>query len=112
VQDISRARTHFLALTLRRATSSNPRLFYSLVEAEVLPWSALDTVYANRANFSDSSPVSPRKIFEKDEENRRRMGGSLGSVMVTSIELPAGDNRPPRDALGTVRAYFLVKHSP
>lgn len=109
LKDISRARTHFLAVTLRRTTSSNPRLFYSLVEAEVLPWSALETVYENRVNYGDSSQVSPRKMFKADEERRKRLHGALGSVMVVSIELPAGDNRPPRNALGEVGIKSLAQ---
>ena len=101
-KDITRARTHFLILTLRRTASSNPRTLFSLVDAEVLPWSVLEAAYANRANALDLSPASPKAMLAMDEEGRKR-DGALGSVMVVSVELPKGDNRPPRDALTEVR---------
>ena len=104
-KDISRARTHFLILTLRRTASSNPRALYSLVDAEVLPWSVLEAAYANRVNVSDLSPLSPKLMLEKDEEERKRDGG-LGSVMVISLELPKGDNRPPHNALTEVSSHI------
>lgn len=101
-RDITRAKTHFLALTLRRTESSDPRTLYSLVDAEVLQWSVLETAFANRANFSDLSPVSVKEMLENDEAERKREGG-LGSVLVMSMELPKGDNRPPHKALVEVR---------
>ncbi|KAF8055855.1 hypothetical protein FPV67DRAFT_720588 [Lyophyllum atratum] len=99
VRDISRAETHFLAVTVRRTASSNPRTYYSFADAEVLPWSALEAVYANRMSFADSSPAAPRAMFRRDAEQRKRNDGALGSVMVISIELPKGENMPPREAL-------------
>jgi hypothetical protein len=108
--DISRVKTHFLAITLRRTTSSTPRTMYSLVDADVIQWSVLDTLYANRADFLDrQSPVSPRALFETDEEIKRR-DGALGSVMVMTMELPKGDNRTPLDALNGVRIRFLISY--
>lgn len=100
-RDISRAQSHFLALTLRRTESSNPRTLYSLIEAEVIPWSVMDEVYANRGNFADSSPASPRAILDNDAQQRKREGGR-GSVMVLSLELPKGDNSPPIEAFKQV----------
>lgn len=110
IKDISKAQTHFLAVTLHRTTSSNPRILYSLVDAEVLPLSALEGAYANRAHFTDSSPVSPRSMLAMDEQQRRARDGALGSVMVLSIELPKGDNRPPHKALSEVR-WILTRIS-
>jgi hypothetical protein len=101
-RDITRAQTHFLALTLRRTESSNPRTLYSLVDAEVLQWSILEAIYSNRGNYSDLSPVSPRDMLANDEAKRKREG-ALGSVMVISMELPKGDNRLPQEALTNVR---------
>jgi len=60
----------------------------------------LDDVYSNRSDL-DMNPVSPRTVLDQDAE-RRKPEGALGSVMVMSIELPKGDNRPPRDALSEV----------
>jgi len=96
-QDITRAQTHILALTLRRTDSSNPRTYYDLVEVEVLPMTLLDSIYFHRGDLS-MNPVSPRMALEQDAE-RRKHDDSLGSVMVMSVELPKGDNRQPRDAL-------------
>lgn len=97
-EDITGDKTHFLALTLRRTESSIPRTHYSLLGAEVLPWSALEAVHANRGHFSDSRSVDPRTMFEQDAVGRKAVG-ALGSVMVVTIEMPKGQNRPPRDAL-------------
>ena len=58
--------------------------------------------------MSASTPVSPKATLEEDEAERKREG-ALGSVMVVSIELPKGDNRPPRDALTQVRADVIGK---
>jgi hypothetical protein len=76
------------------------------VDAEVLPLSVLEELYANRANAFDMTPMSPIMMLEKDEEGRKRDGG-LGSVMVMSIELPKGDKRPPRDAVKEVYRHAL-----
>jgi len=96
-QDITRAQTHILALTLRRTESSNPRTYYDLVEVEVVPMTVLDSIYSNRSDLNMNS-VSPRLMLKKDAE-RRKDDDCLGSVMVMSIELPKGENRPVRDAL-------------
>jgi hypothetical protein len=104
--DITRAKTHFLLVTLRRTTSTNPRAIYSLVDAAVLPFSLLEDLYSNRGTFEDSSPVSPKAMLAMDEE-RRKHDGALGSVMVMSIELPKGDNRSPRDALKEVHGFLF-----
>jgi len=102
-RDITRAQTHILALTLRRTDSSNPRTYYDLVEVEVVPMTLLDAIYSNRADLN-MNPVSPRTVLEQDAE-RRKPDGALGSIMVMSIELPKGDNRPLRDALGEVSLF-------
>ena len=99
IKDISKAQTHFLVVTLHRTMLSNPRILYSLLDAEVLPLWALEGTYANRAHFMDSSPVSPRSMLATDEQQRRAYDGALGSVMVLSIELPKRDSRPPHKAL-------------
>lgn len=75
---------------------------YSLIDAEALPFSVLESAYANRGQLSDLTPVSPKAMLAKDEEGRKR-DGALGSVLVVSIELPKGDNRSIRDALSQVR---------
>jgi hypothetical protein len=59
----------------------------------------LDSIYSNRGDLN-MNPVSPRLVLEQDAERRKH--DALGSVMVMSIELPKGDNRPLRDALSQV----------
>lgn len=108
VQDISRAQSHFLALTLVRTDSSNPRTMYTLGEAAALPFSELEVLYTNRANFADSSRMSPKMVLAQDAADRKRSGG-LGSVMVVSVELPNGDTKSPRDALKEVCRSLLQK---
>ncbi|KAI0062450.1 ALDH-like protein [Artomyces pyxidatus] len=105
-RNIDRAKTHFLAVTLRRTESSDPRTLYSLVDAEVIPLSFLEEAWSTRANMRDLIPMSPRAILENDADQRRRDGG-LGSVMVMSMELPKGDDRPPRDALTQINVHIL-----
>ncbi|KAF9466837.1 hypothetical protein BDZ94DRAFT_1212419 [Collybia nuda] len=107
-RDISRARSHFLALTLRRTESSNPRTLYSLVQAEVIPWPVMDEVYANRGYLVDSSSASPRDLLDSDAQRRKGDGhGSLGSVMVLSVELPKGDDRSPIEAFHQLSVHML-----
>jgi len=65
----------------------------------------LDSIYFHRGDLK-MNPVSPRMALEQDVE-RRKHDDSLGSVMVMSVELPTGDNRPPRDALIEVSAAML-----
>lgn len=105
-RDISRAQSHFLALTLHRTESSNPRTLYSLVQAQVIPWSIMGDMYANRGNLADSSPMSPRAILDNDAQQRKREGG-LGSVMILSLELPKGDNSPPIKAFKQLGGLVL-----
>ena len=104
-QDITRAQTHVLALTLRRTDSSNPRTYYDLVEVEVLPMTLLDSIYSNRGDLN-MNPVSPRLVLKQHSERRKHDGG-LGSVMVMSIELPKGEDRPLRDALSEVSVSIV-----
>ena len=66
----------------------------------------LDSIYSNRGDLN-MNPVSPRIMLEQDAE-RRKHDNTLGSVMVMSIELPKGDNRPPRDALSEVSAAMFT----
>lgn len=109
-KDITRAKTHFLLLTLRRSASSNPRALYSLIEASVLPLSVLEEAFSGHGHFEDSSPVSPKAMLAMDEERRKR-DGALGSVMVMSIELPPGDNRSPQSALKNVRSFLSQENT-
>ena len=69
----------------------------------------LDSIYSNRGDLN-MNPVSPRIVLAQDVE-RRKHDHNLGSVMVMSIELPKGDNRPPWDALSEVSAaMFKILH--
>jgi hypothetical protein len=67
----------------------------------------LDSIYSNRGDLN-MNRVSPRLMLEKDVERRKHDDDSiLGSVMVMSIELPKGENRPLRNALSEVSAAML-----
>jgi hypothetical protein len=109
-RDITRAKTHFLLLTLRRTASSDPRALYSLIDVAVLPLSVLEDSYSHLGRLGDESPVSPTAMLAENEKERQREG-ALGSVMVMSIELPKGDSRSPQDALKEVdRVPKFIKH--
>ncbi|PPQ75521.1 hypothetical protein CVT26_012545 [Gymnopilus dilepis] len=101
----SRAKTHFLGVTVRRNLDSyNPRTYYSLVDAEVLPWPLLEKAYEKRVGMDMGKggsllTDSPRKVFEEDEERRKREDGALGSVMIVTIEVPDGQAMSPKEAL-------------
>lgn len=69
----------------------------------------MDEIFANRANFTDLSSASPRALLAMHEASGKH-DGTLGSVMVMSIELPEGDNRPPRDALKEVRRPLSIRY--
>jgi hypothetical protein len=107
--DITRAKTHFLLLTLRRTSSSNPRTFYSLIDVAAIPLSALERAYASRVTLAETR-VSPMASLAEDEQRRKR-DGALGSVMVVSVELPEGDNRSPHEALDTVCTHIPFRSS-
>ncbi|KDQ16498.1 hypothetical protein BOTBODRAFT_30834 [Botryobasidium botryosum FD-172 SS1] len=111
--DIGRAQTHFLAITLYRTSSSTPRTMYSLAGAEVLPFSVLEEGY------EDASLVDPYQdpleggrlsgmieIFERNREERIK-NGALGAVLVASIELKEGDTRPVRQAFTETNVRIL-----
>lgn len=102
VRDISRAKTHFMAVILRRTPSHNPRTFYTLVDYEIIPFSWIEEAWSNRASAADESlACSPAAFLERDAAERKK-DGALGSVMVISLELPPGDDRSPREALKNV----------
>lgn len=106
VKDISKAKTHFMAITLRRTASSNPRTYYTLVDYEIIPFSWIEEVWSARANIVDSSQVSP-KIIRDNDEAERKSDGALGSVLIMSCELPPGNNQSVREALKSVRIYVI-----
>jgi hypothetical protein len=106
VNDITRAKTHFLLLTLRRTTSTNPRTLYSLIEATELPLSFLEEIFSDRGLVQDLSPVSPKAMLAAQEETAKH-NGAIGAVLVMSIELPHGDNRSPQNALKEVLSFLI-----
>jgi len=101
VRDITKAKTHFFAVTLlRNRTSTNPRAMYSLIDADVLPLGILEKKYSSTVAAHDGSeqPFSPLDIlaasakdFEKD--------GELGAVMVISVELGPGEKKSVEQAV-------------
>jgi len=77
-QDITRAQTHILALTLRRTDSSNPWTYYDLVAVEVLPMTLLDSIYFHRDDLN-MNPVSPRMALSRTQSE-----GSTKTVLALS----------------------------
>ncbi|KDQ16495.1 hypothetical protein BOTBODRAFT_106928, partial [Botryobasidium botryosum FD-172 SS1] len=108
-KDINRARTHFLLVTLRRTASPVPRTMYSLIDAEVLPFTILEKRFEN-SGLLDASPEGPRyanmiEMFEKNREERIKNDGALGAVLVVSMELTPGDNHSPEQAFMEVITF-------
>lgn len=109
VKDISRAKTHFMAVTLRRTPSHNPRTFYTLIDYEIIPLSWIEEAWSNRVSVVDErTPFSPKTILTRDADERMRNDGALGSVLVISFELPPGDDRSPREAVKNVSCFDLI----
>ncbi|KAI0062430.1 hypothetical protein BV25DRAFT_629422 [Artomyces pyxidatus] len=102
--DISRVKTHFLAITLRGTKSSNPRTMYQLIEIEVLPIQALKDIYLKRSNLVEG-PKNPIELHEKDTLEDIAKGG-LGPALVLLTELPPGDDRPPHEAIKIMAVHL------
>nr|GAT48799.1 predicted protein [Mycena chlorophos] len=91
---LDRARENFLALTLtRKFDDPNPRSWYTLVDAMVLPLSILDekcdaAQMALLAPPDDPNPVmfSPRKILRDNEADYQRRG-AVGACLMMLIEV-------------------------
>ncbi|KAH8824954.1 hypothetical protein DL96DRAFT_1611382 [Flagelloscypha sp. PMI_526] len=91
INNIKKRETHFLAVTLRRNfAATNDWLLYTLIDADVLPMSVIEKKWANLAvltPFGELPVMSPIELRKRDEENRKGSYGSLGSVLVLSVEL-------------------------
>lgn len=116
MQDISKAKTHFLAIILKRkvSESENPRILYSLVDAEVLPLSVLEKKFANTAiaNALGPKPMDPLAVLRQNTAERIQAGG-LGAVMVMSVEILEGEEgKSPEQAVldvGLFKAPITAK---
>ncbi|KAE9382724.1 hypothetical protein BT96DRAFT_1010129 [Gymnopus androsaceus JB14] len=91
---MSKAKTHFFAITLKRnIASSDPLTLYSLVDADVLPFSILDKKYEHAAG------VNPASILRDNEQERIRNGG-LGAVLLMAVELAEDElHKTPEQAV-------------
>ncbi|KAL1716433.1 hypothetical protein EV715DRAFT_205352, partial [Schizophyllum commune] len=99
----SRATSHFLAITLRRnVESTNPRAMYTLIDADLLPFSVLQETFEGRWAMDGSYPVSPKLVLEHDARGRKVNDGALGSVMVFSVELQEDEEKTVEEAVRTV----------
>ncbi|KAF7305816.1 MYND-type domain-containing protein [Mycena chlorophos] len=96
VQDIGKAKTHFLAVTLsRNLNATNPRALHSLVDAAVLPFAVLEEKFSGAALLAQDAssgshreiPMTPLDMLRANERERVRDDGALGAVLVTCVEL-------------------------
>ncbi|KAF7297424.1 Chondroitin AC/alginate lyase [Mycena indigotica] len=95
VRDIGRAKTHFFAMTLtRNHEATNPRAWYSFVDAAVLPLSLLEekfdnvaTMTANEDGSTTETPWSPLAVLKTHDEEMIRKGGALGAALIVAVEL-------------------------
>lgn len=109
-RNILKAKTHFFAITLKRNTaSSDPLTLYSLVDADVLPFSILDKKYEHAAlMYSDPEighiqGVDPASILRDNEQQHIRDGG-LGAVLLVTVELAEDElHKTPEQAVIEVR---------
>ncbi|KAI0041117.1 hypothetical protein FA95DRAFT_1565725 [Auriscalpium vulgare] len=93
---IERRLTHVLALTVRRTQSTEPRKFYSLIDAEAVPIELITE------RFGDT----PEKTIKRTDV-QQRAAGNLGAVMVMTFELLPGDNRPLREVISPMTCFTL-----
>ncbi|KAI0041104.1 hypothetical protein FA95DRAFT_1611260, partial [Auriscalpium vulgare] len=80
--------THVLALTVRRTQSTDPRKFYSLIDAEAVPMSLI----------TERVGDTPEKGIKRTDV-QQRAAGKLGAVLVMTFELLPGDDRPLREVI-------------
>jgi len=100
--DINRAKTHFLAVIVRRnTTATNPYAMYSLVDAESLPFTVLRKKFEGTETI-DGRESSPEAILESNAAERRK-DGALGAVMVFSVESRKDESKTPTQAVLDVR---------
>ncbi|TRM61262.1 hypothetical protein BD626DRAFT_570918 [Schizophyllum amplum] len=110
VHNFGRAKTHFLAITLRRNVGSrNPRAMYRLVDADVLPLSILQETFENRWRLDATYPISPLLALEHDARGRIANDGALGSVLVLSVEIQEDENKTVEEA---VRTTLIPMYTP
>ncbi|KAI4522693.1 hypothetical protein K525DRAFT_268674 [Schizophyllum commune Loenen D] len=104
----SRATSHFLAITLRRnLESTNPRAMYTLIDADMLPFSVLQETFEGRWAMDGSYPVSPMLVLEHDARGRKVNDGALGSVMVFSVELQEDEEKTVEEAVRTTMVPIM-----
>ncbi|KAE9399096.1 hypothetical protein BT96DRAFT_994216 [Gymnopus androsaceus JB14] len=105
-RNMSKAKTHFFAITLKRnIASSDPLTLYSLVDADVLPFSILDKKYEHAAvvhpdpEIGHVQGVNPASILRDNEQERIRNGG-LGAVLLMAVELAEDElHKTPEQAV-------------
>ncbi|KAE9382723.1 hypothetical protein BT96DRAFT_1010128 [Gymnopus androsaceus JB14] len=115
--NISKAHTHFLMITLKRnLSSSNPLTLYSLIDADVLPLSILDTELSKASHVESPEkvegvphPVALRIDLLRKDEQQRLTAGSLGSVLLVSVELTEDEmHKSPAQAVLDPVGHFTL----
>lgn len=75
---------------------------YTLIDADMLPFSILQETFEGRWAMDGSYPVSPKLVLEHDARGRKMNDGALGSVMVFSVELQEDQEKTVEEAVRTV----------
>ncbi|KAJ7148049.1 hypothetical protein C8R43DRAFT_1129207 [Mycena crocata] len=86
--DIEARKTKMLLLGLCRTTSNDPRTYYKLKEACVVPV----------ADFKHLSPNPARMLKEQEEKLPKDLIGAIGAMMVVNVEQAEDDPRPVLEA--------------
>ncbi|KAJ7192226.1 hypothetical protein GGX14DRAFT_480263 [Mycena pura] len=99
VRDITKAKTHFFAVTLlRNHASTNPRAMYSLIDADVLPLGILEKKFSSAVAAHNEQPFSPLDMLATSAKNFEK-DGQLGAVMVISVELGPDEKKSVEQAV-------------
>jgi uncharacterized protein YaeQ len=108
VRDLGRATTHFFALTLRRhPTETNPRKFYSLVDAAVLPLSLLEEKFKHTANAATDQPVSDYIRGVQYQRDQLMRDGALSTMVALFVELGPDEEKTVEEAVRDVSAFTI-----
>lgn len=109
-QDLSKADTHFLAITLRRNPTAEPlRSMYALVDAAVLPLTLFDNKFERmQDSFTHSARNPVREALARDMPQLVKEG-LLGGVLALYIELGEKEELTPEEAVVQVGALSLQR---
>lgn len=94
VRDIEARKSKILLLGLCRASSNDPKTFYTLKDVCVVPVADVKRIFKG-------SSQNPARML-KDAEKEQQEDGAIGGMLVMSMEQEADDRRPVLEALGKI----------